>query len=153
MEEKLRKIRSMTEEPINELGYDLYHLEFVREEGQEYLRFYIENKTGEAIVLEDCETVSRTVSPLIDKEDPIESAYFLEVSSPGLFRELFTKEHVADAVGERVLIKLAKALDGKKKFIGILESFDGDNITIQLDKGLETIEYTSIRAMNVEPVI
>lgn len=153
MEEKLRKIRSMTENTINELGYDLYFLEFVREEGQEYLRFYIENQTGEAIVLEDCEKVSHAVSPIIDQADPIESQYFLEVSSPGLFRQLFTKEHVEGAVGERVLVKLKTAVDGRKKLIGILESFDGDTVVIGLDNGNETIDYSDIRSMNLEPVV
>lgn len=153
MEEKLRKIRSMTEDTINELGYDLYFLEFVREEGQEYLRFYIENRAGEAIVLEDCEKVSRAVSPIIDQADPIESQYFLEVSSPGLFRQLFTKEHVAGAVGERVQVRLNKAVNGRKKLIGTLESFDGDTVTIGLDQSRETLDYSDIRSMNLEPVV
>lgn len=153
MEEKLRKIRQMTEDTINELGYSLYYLDFVQEEGQDYLRFYIENRTGEAIILEDCEKVSRAVSPIIDKADPIDSPYFLEVSSPGLFRQLFTREHVEGAVGQRVLVKLHKAVDGRKKLVGILESFDGETVVLALDKGGETIAYSDIRSMNLEPVV
>lgn len=153
MEEKLKKIRFMTESTITELGYALYFLEFVKEEGQEYLRFYIESQTGEAIMLEDCEKVSNAVSPIIDEADPIESQYFLEVSSPGLFRQLFTKEHVEEAVGERVQIRLKKAVDGRKKLIGMLDSFDGDTAVIKLDKSSETIACSNIRSMNLEPVI
>ena len=106
MEEKLKQLRSMTEGRINELGYDLYHVEFVEEEGEEYLRFYIENKTGETITLDDCAKVSRDISATIDQLDPIESAYFLEVSSPGLFRELFTPEHIKKAIGDIRVVHL-----------------------------------------------
>lgn len=154
MEDKLEQIRAMTEETIQALGFDLYHLEFVQEDGEEYLRFYIENKSGEPVVLKDCEQVSRAVSPIIDQADPIDSAYFLEVSSPGLFRELFTSQHVAGALGQRVLVRLKDEVKGKKKkYIGILESFSGSQVTLELESGSATIDYSEIGSIHLEPII
>ncbi len=153
MEEKMKQIRSMTEGRINELGYDLYHVEFVEEEGEEYLRFYIENKTRETITLEDCEKVSRAISVIIDEADPIDSAYFLEVSSPGLFRELFTPEHIKGAIGERVQVRLDENVKGKKNYIGILESFDGEKLTLTTEKDNVSVDYKEIRVVHLEPVV
>lgn len=153
MEEKLVQLRSMTEGRINELGYDLYHVEFVEEEGEEYLRFYIENKTGETITLDDCAKVSRDISVIIDEADPIDSPYFLEVSSPGLFRQLFTPEHITKAVGERVQVRLQEDVKGKKNFIGILEAFDGEKLTLATEKDRVSVDYKDIRVVHLEPVV
>ena len=153
MEEKLKQLRSMTEGRINELGYDLYHVEFVEEDGEEYLRFYIENKTGETITLDDCAKVSRNISTTIDQVDPIESAYFLEVSSPGLFRELFTPIHIKKAIGERVQVRLHETTKGKKNFIGILEAFDGEKLTLALEEDRVMVDCKDIRVVHLEPVV
>ena len=88
----------------DELNYDIYHIEYVKENGEYYLRIYIEKDGG--ITLSDCEALSRRVSDLMDEKDPIsEDLYFLEVSSPGLNRTLFTEDHYKRFVGREVMVK------------------------------------------------
>lgn len=153
MEEKLHFIRSLTQGSIQDLGYDLYHLEYVNEEGENYLRFFIENPDGEAITLDDCEKVSRRVSELMDDKDPIDDPYFLEVSSPGIFRELYTPAHIQGALGERVRVRLDESVRGKKNFLGILKAFDGQVVTLEVDTKDETIDYQGVRLIALEPEI
>lgn len=153
MEEKLHFIRGLTQESIEDLGYDLYHLEYVNEEGENYLRFFIENPDGEAITLDDCEKVSRRVSELMDDKDPIDDPYFLEVSSPGIFRELYTPAHIQGALGERVRVRLDESVRGKKNFLGILKAFDGQVVTLEVDTKDETIDYQGVRLIALEPEI
>ncbi len=153
MEEKLNIIRELTWEPINELGYDLYHLEFVSEEGEDYLRFYIDTRTDEAVTLEDCEKVSRRVSVLLDEKDPIDSAYFLEVSSPGLFRELHTADHIKGALGERVRVQPVAGGRAGRDLVGTLTQFDGSMLTLDVDGKTKEIKMQDLRAINLEPEV
>ena len=87
---------------VKEKGYDLYHIEYVKENNEYYLRLYIE-KSEERISLRDCEIVSRALSDMLDIEDPIKDAYFLEVSSPGLNRRLHSDEHFNRFIGKEFL--------------------------------------------------
>lgn len=153
MEEKLRIIRDMTQAAVTELGYGLYHLDYITEEGENYLRFFIENPSGEAITLKDCETVSRRVSELIDAADPIDDPYFLEVSSPGIFRELHTPEHIRGALGERVRVRLDEDAPGQQNHLGILTAFDGIRVTLEADGKQTMIETDRIRLIALEPEI
>ena len=86
----VEKIKKIVEPITSELSYELYYVEYVKENGDFYLRIYIDKEEGR-VSLNDCEAVSRRVSEVLDAEDPIESAYYLEVSSPGLFRSFHTK--------------------------------------------------------------
>ena len=155
MEKKLKTIKEITLDRINELGYDLYHLEFVKEDGEEFLRFFIETKTGEGVKLEDCEKVSREVSVLLDEKDPIVSAYFLEVSSPGIFRQLYTVEQIKAAIGERVRVTPEAEGKGKEanQMVGILSEFDGTTLTLDLVGEQKEIEYQGVQAVNLEPEV
>ncbi len=119
----------------------LYDVEYVKEDGDMYLRIYIEN-TEEGIDLDKCAAVSRHISDLLDEEDPIEESYFLEVSSPGIDRVLRRPEHYLDHIGEEVEIKWKEK--GKKKSIGILESYsdgevkvDGNSIVLEKIKKMK----------------
>ncbi|MEE0725464.1 MAG: ribosome maturation factor RimP, partial [Clostridium saudiense] len=87
----VNEIYEMVNPIAEELNYDIYHIEYVKENGEFYLRIYIEKDGG--ITLSDCEALSRRVSDLMDEKDPIKDPYFLEVSSPGLNRTLFTENH------------------------------------------------------------
>jgi ribosome maturation factor RimP len=113
---------------VLELDYEFYNLEFVNEDGENYLRIYIDNEGG--IGLNDCEKVSRKISETLDKVDPIEVSYYLEVSSPGIFRQLFTDEHLNKNIDSKVSIDLAEDYNGKNKYIGKLKSFTETNIII-----------------------
>jgi ribosome maturation factor RimP len=115
---------------VEELNYELYHLEYVKEGQENYLRIYIEKEDG-GISLEDCEKVSRAVSDMLDVEDPIAEAYYLEVSSPGMERVLHTDKHLERYIGSNVLVKISGLLNGKKKFEGELLGFNSQELKIK----------------------
>ena len=108
----VNEIYEMVNPIAEELNYDIYHIEYVKENGEFYLRIYIEKDGG--ITLSDCEALSRRVSDLMDEKDPIKDPYFLEVSSPGLNRTLFTENHYKRFIGREVMVRFTKSIDGKK---------------------------------------
>lgn len=123
------KLVALIKPIVIQLGYELYHLEFVREGRDNYLRIYIEKEEG-GISLEDCEKVSRAVSDILDVEDPIEEGYYLEVSSPGIDRILHSDEHLERYTGQSVLVKVSGLLNGKKKFEGELLGFNSEELKV-----------------------
>ena len=120
--------------PIMEkYGFELWDVEYVKEGSNWYLRAYIDKPGG--IMINDCETVSRELSDILDAQDFIEDAYILEVSSPGLGRPLKKEKAFARSVGEEIEIRTYRAIDRQKEFIGILKEYDKDTITIEYEDG------------------
>ena len=121
-----------TEELLKPITEDckvsIYDVEFVKEAGEYYLRAYIDKEGG--VTIDDCEAVSRRLSDELDREDFIEEGYILEVSSPGLGRTLKKDCHLEQSIGQEVEVKLFKAIEKRKEFVGILKSFDASTITI-----------------------
>ena len=112
-------------------GYELYNIEFVKEGKDWFLRIYVDMASGEGYIgTEDCEKVSRFLSERLDEEDPIEQNYYLEVSSPGMDRPLLTKAHYERYVGSEVEIRLYKGKDGIKNIQGVLDSIEGETVTV-----------------------
>ncbi|KAJ51563.1 ribosome maturation factor RimP [Clostridium tetanomorphum] len=128
-ENLIKELNTLIEPIVNKLNYELYHLEFVKESGENYLRIYIDTEKG--IGLEDCEKVSRTISDMLDEVDPIEESYYLEVSSPGIDRELYNDKHLEKNLNSEVSIKLSSLLNGNKKYEGTLKYFDSACIKIE----------------------
>ena len=143
----VNEIYEMVKPIADELNYDIYHVEYVKENGELYLRIYIEKDGG--ITLSDCEALSRRVSDLMDEKDPIKDPYFLEVSSPGLNRTLFTKEHYKRFIGREVMVKFTKSVDGKKNIKGILKEVNEDSIVVEADQ-LINIPKDKIKSVNIE---
>lgn len=108
----------------DEMGYYLWDVEFVKEGADKYLRITIDNEDG--ITIEDCEKFHRAIDPILDEADPISEAYILEVSSPGIERELKTPEHIDACEGWDVELKLYAPKDGAKVFRGVLCGYDED---------------------------
>ena len=108
---------------------EVYDVEYVKEAGEWYLRVYIDKPDG--VNINDCENVSRALSDVLDEEDYIEEAYILEVSSPGLGRQLKKDKHLDKSNGKDVVVKTYKAIDKCKEFEGTLRSFDADTIVIE----------------------
>ena len=129
------KIEKLTLKAINDLGYSLYDVEYVKEGKDYFLRIYIDSQKG--IDLDDCEKVSNAITEVLDKEDYIKEQYFLEVSSPGVERVLRKEKHLKDNLETEIQIKLFKPLDGQKQYKGILKSFDKDYITILNSKEIK----------------
>ncbi|MGG7077479.1 ribosome maturation factor RimP [Clostridium sardiniense] len=143
----IEKLEELVMPITDELGYELYHVEFVKEDGENYLRIYIDNEEG--ITLTDCEKVSRRVSEMLDEEDPISTSYFLELSSPGINRGLFKEEHFKKAVGSEVFIRFTGSLNGRKNIKGILKSYEGDFIEVQGEE-LVKVPMDKIKKANLE---
>ena len=121
-------------EPVaDELGYEIWNVEYVREGADMYLRVTIDSENG--IDLGDCEKMTRAIDPLLDEADPIEDSYYLEVSSPGVERVLTLDSHFAVMAGSEVEIKLYRAVDGKKEVRGILVGREDGAVTVNTPEG------------------
>jgi len=126
---------------LRENGLELYNTEFRKEGRDWYLRVFIdripEGDEMEYVGTEDCELVSRYLSDRLDEKDPIEQNYFLEVSSPGLDRQLFEQKDYDRFAGQLVDIKLYKSIENSKEYQGILVGAVEGNVVIRDDDGKE----------------
>ena len=122
---------------FNDAEYELCDIEFVKEGPNWYLRIFADKEGG--IAIDDCETISRTVEGILDQNDPIEQAYILEVSSPGIDRPLKKEADFEKYAGRIVDVKLYKSRDGEKEFQGKLLGLKSDEITIEDEAGKEII--------------
>ena len=123
------RVEALILEKVNELGYELYDVEYAKEGKDYYLRVFIDKASG--IDLNDCEKVSDGINELLDEADYIKEQYFLEVSSPGIERILRKEKHFNDNIGNLIELKLFKPLNKEKKIIGILKKFNEEFITVQ----------------------
>lgn len=128
-----------------ELGLTLWDVEFVREGGTSYLRIFIDSESG--ITVEDTERMFRRMDVLLDEADPIAESYCLEVSSPGVERELRTDAHLAAFLGTPVRLRLYKAVEGTKELVGTLAAFDGESITLE-DGERRTLARSAVSRIN-----
>ena len=116
---------------LDEFGFELWDVEYVKEGSEYYLRAYIDKEGG--ITIDDCVDVSRKLSDKLDEDDFIDSEYILEVSSPGLGRTLKSDRDFSKSIGRDTDIKLYKPIDKVKEFEGILKAFDNDTLTLLID--------------------
>ena len=144
----ISEVRDIAKDIIENLGYELYHVEYTKEDGENYLRIYIDNEVG--ISLDDCAKVSTVISDKLDEVDPIKDFYYLEIFSPGINRFLHTDKHLEDNIGKTVLVKLIKSLNGKKAIKGVLESFDNLSVTISSEEDSIKIDREKVKSINVE---
>lgn len=128
---------------VEELGFELVDVEYVKEGSLWYLRAYIDKPGG--ITVNDCEAVSRRLSDIMDEKDFIADSYILEVSSPGLGRPLKKEKDFKRSLGEEVEVRTYRMIDKKKEFTGILKAYDADTVTIELeDETMKTFEKGDI---------
>lgn len=116
---------------VEEYGFELVDVEYVKEGGTWYLRTYIDKEGG--ISIDDCEKVSRRLSDILDEKDYIDDTYIMEVSSPGLGRPLKKEKDFKRSLGKEVDIRTYRMIDKQKEFTGILKDYDKDTVTIELD--------------------
>ena len=124
----------LLEPSVEQLGYELFDLEFQLGGTNGLLRLYIDSKDDSGIGVDDCETVSRQVSALLDVEDPLSGDYSLEVSSPGLNRRLVKAQHFERFAGSRVKVKLKRLVDGRRNFKAKLIGWDDSNVLLREGK-------------------
>ena len=137
-----QKVTDLLKEKINTLGYDLYDVEYVKEGKDYFLRIYIDNEKG--IDLNDCEKVSNEINDMLDMSDIVKDQYFLEVSSPGIERILRKDEHLKANIGKTVEIKLFKAIDKQKQYVGELIEFNDEIINIKIEENTISLDRKNI---------
>ncbi len=126
-------VRKIAEPIAQELGVEIWDIRFVKEGADWFLRIILDKDGG--IGIEDCEKFSRAIDKPLDEADPIEQSYCLEVSSPGLERDLTRPEHFEKYKGSAIKVKLIRPHEGKREFSGILEDTDGKMIVLRLEDG------------------
>lgn len=131
------RIFELLEPTVNNLGYELYEVEFQKEYDNWVLTLFIDRPEG--VDLDDCERVSNAVDPILDEADPIEQAYYLSVSSIGIDRPLKKDKDFQRNIGKKLDIRLYAPMDGKKEFAGELVSFGEESFIVKTDKGEKEI--------------
>ena len=134
---------------VEDLGYELWELEYSPGRGNGLLRVYIDAPAG--IAIDDCERVSRAVSALLDVEDPVPGQYTLEVSSPGLERPLRTPEHFAPYAGQKVFVEMAQPVEGRRRFEGVLAAAGARTIEVEVDGRRQVLPIDGIRRAHLAP--
>lgn len=147
-EENVDRLYNLIKPIVSEKGYELYHVEFIKEQGEYYLRVYIEHENG--ITHQDCEKVSRALSDMLDIEDPISESYYLEVSSPGVYRTLFTDMHLERYIGSLIRVKLDGSFKGKREITGILKAYDENKLVIEVSEEEISLERNKIKNISLE---
>lgn len=132
-----------------ELGTELVHVELAGTKRDAVLRIYIDKEGG--VTLDDCGAVSRKIEDVLDAEDLIPSRYVLEVSSPGIERQLYTLADFVKFTGQLAKVKTKSEIDGQKTFVGPITEVDGEKITIDdRTKGTVSFEYSDVDKANLK---
>lgn len=133
---------------VEELGFELVDVEYVKEGADMYLKVYIDKPGG--INIDDCQLFSQKLNPILDEKDPIKEFYFLEVSSPGLNRPLKKEKDFESSVGKLVEVGLYAPLNGSKSYIGELLEYDADMVAIREESSNRVeIDRKSIAKINL----
>ena len=137
MKKSIREtVREAVAPTITELGYQIWDITYAKVGADYHLEITIDSPNG--INIDDCEKVHRAIDPILDECDPIEGFYYLDVSSPGVERELRTEEHISLSIGEKVRAKLFAQKDGRRVVTGQLTAFEDGKLTIN-ENGMDVI--------------
>ena len=147
-ESVLKEIERLIEPVLAEMGIELVDMELLSGQGRRVLRIYADRPTG--INLDDCAMVSREIGNLLDVKDLLQHHYFLEVSSPGLNRPLKGEKDFLRAIGQKIKVKTAVPLKGRKNFSGVLQSFENGILQLKLDDTVVLIPEEDVKKANLE---
>ena len=136
------KTKTLVSKIIQDLGYDLYDVEYLKEGKEYHLCIYIDKDGG--ISIEDCEKVNDAINQVLDDADIIKEQYFLEVSSTGLEKKLRTREHFLKQIGNKIEVKLFSKIDNENVYNGILKEYNDDYLILQLEDKEIKIEKNMI---------
>ena len=136
-------VSALLSSTVEGLGYTLWDVEYAKEGADGHLTVTIDSAEG--ITIDDCERVHRAIDPLLDEADPIDRAYYLEVSSPGLGRELKCAEHAEKFMGEKVEARFfAPDAKGRKTVVGTLEAYGDKTVTINIGEETAVLEHKAV---------
>jgi ribosome maturation factor RimP len=144
MDADLTTVTRLIEPEVKALGFDLVRVAMVGGTSDPTLQIMAERPDTRQLDLDDCQAISRRISDLLDEQDPIEGAYRLEVSSPGIDRPLTRKPDFADWAGHEARIKLKETQQGAKQVSGILRGIDEGIVLVSTPKGDREIPFESI---------
>ncbi len=138
------KVEKIVSGICHDESLELVHVEFLSESHHYYLRIYIDKPGG--VTMGDCTAVSRQLADILDVNQIIDVEYRLEVSSPGINRPLFKKSDYTKFIGQRVVIRTLREIEGKKKWSGILNGIsEKDCVTLSVDDHTVEIDFSSIK--------
>lgn len=136
----VERVWDVVEPIVEDLGLILWDVRYVKEGADWFLRIFIDHPEG--VNITHCEQVSRAVDQPLDEADPIEQAYILEVSSPGIERPLLRDEHFMQFIGADVMVKMMRPLEGiGKEFKGVLADYNEGEVTIQDHSGENQVTF------------
>ena len=130
-------------------GLEMVDVEFCRESRGMVLRLYLDRTGG--ISLDDLTRVSRQLGDVLDAHDAVPGSYMLEVSSPGINRRLRRPDHFRRYLGKKVRVRTALPVDGRRDFVGVLQSVDADGILLEAGGLSHAIRFAEIGRANYEP--
>ncbi|WP_248926333.1 ribosome maturation factor RimP [Paenibacillus hamazuiensis] len=125
-------VESLVQPYLDQHGFELVDIEYVKEGGNWFLRVFVDKEGG--IDIDDCGRISEYLSEKLDEKDPIESAYFLEVSSPGAERPLKKPQDFQKAVGHHVFVTTYEPVGGLKEFEGVLAEYNEQELVVEIGK-------------------
>ena len=128
------KVWEIAQPIADELGLTLWDVRFVKEGASWFLRIFIDKEGG--ITVDDCSDMSHALDQPLDDADPIDTSYYLEVSSPGIERELTRPEHFEKMMDRDIMLKLIRPLDGEREYYGVLKGFKDNIISLQTEEKL-----------------
>lgn len=152
-EEILERVRQLAAPLATREGMELVDVEIGGGGGRQILRVYLDKEGG--VSLEDCSSLSRALSAALDVEDPLDGAYDLEVSSPGLDRSLRTPEHFEKFKGNKVRVKTfgpVPECENRKTFVGILKGFSEGKVMVDVDGKEFHVPHAQVSKAKIEPV-
>ena len=147
MAKVVEKVEFLLREAVEEQGMELVHVQFLTQQQSPLLRVYIDKPGG--ITLEDCQTVSRQASVLLDVEDIISDRYVLEVSSPGLDRPLFRVEDYLRFSGREVRLVTREKIDSRRRFTGFIENLHDGVVRLSCQDKTYQIPFGMIAKANL----
>ncbi len=124
------EIAALAEPVLEDMGFRLVRVVISRRDGGTIQ--IMADKAGGAINVDDCASISRRLSPLLDAHDPIEGRYFLEISSPGIDRILVRPSDFEDWAGFETKVELKELVDGRRRFRGVLEGYENGEMLLQV---------------------
>lgn len=142
------KIEALAGEVARDLSLSLFDVEIVREGPRTFLRVFVEREGGAP--LSDIATFSRRFGAILEVDDPMDGAYVLEVSSPGVTRRLRRPEHFERSLGKRVRVNLSEPREGRRHLVGELSGCDGEGIEVVADGTTYRVPYGEIRKANLD---
>lgn len=145
------KVTELAKPVVEEAGCTLWDVEYVREAGSWYLRVFIDKEGG--VSINDCESISRKLDPILDEEDPIPDSYVFEVGPAGAERELKRPSDFEHFIGNQVEVRLYQPLNGSKVFVGTLSAYEQGKVTVTVGKNTMTFEKAQTAQVRLHATI